>query len=57
MTLLLLMSACASTVPSATEEVCEQWRKVLPTVSTADTDQTKKEVLLEREVFARVCGA
>ncbi len=50
-----LISACAATAVSGTDAACDALRPYLPTVSSQDTEATRKDALLFYDVFAEVC--
>ncbi len=50
-----LIASCATVAPSATAELCRQWRDAMPTAVAADTAETKRQILAERLVFERLC--
>lgn len=57
LTLLPLMSACASSVPSVTEQtVCHELRTDLPTYSSKDTEQSKQEGARFLATFHAICS-
>ena len=57
MTLVLLTSACETTVGSGIEAqtICDILEKELPTVSVEDTEQTKKEYADFLDQFRKQC--